>query len=78
MAHLRLSTTRDRDWLLALLPPLQTFPETWQPCIAAVVWGLDVTTSGRADGREKTEATWDTKICLFRPPEGDWLDRGPD
>jgi hypothetical protein len=68
-ARLRLSAAGDREWLAGLEPPPRDLPADWRP-LAAGVWGLDLTATGRPEGMELAAAAGDVEALLDRP--GEW------
>jgi hypothetical protein len=68
-ARLRLSAAGDREWLAGLGLPPRDLPAGWRP-LAAEVWGLDLTATGRPEGRELAAAAGDVESLLDRPGKG--------
>jgi hypothetical protein len=64
---LRLSAAGDREWLAGLGPPPRDLAAGWRP-LAAEVWGLDLTATGRPEGGELA-AAGDMESLLDRPGE---------
>jgi hypothetical protein len=71
-ALLRLSAAGDDEWLtvLAPAPPPRGLPANWRPLWAGgAAAGLDLTATGRPDGR--AEAAGDTEALRLRAPGGE-------
>jgi hypothetical protein len=75
-SHLRLSAAGDEDWLSVLAALARALPEAWRPLVTAVC-GLDLTATGRAEGRVAGAAAGEGEALLDLPGE-DWVGGGSE